>query len=687
MGTCRAVRRKCNKKRAFMGWRCEPKRCKQNPRRSGIPTSTFSPSPEPPKSFSMQHSVSPSTATVPSTSNPVQPSASITSTATPSESPSISHSVPPAATPSGSEIPRNPEMTSAPSSIAGRSASVYTDPHVRTFDGLLYDCMASGEFTLVKTLNTDFEIQARFVGEDTFGSVTKGVAMKFGPAPVLQFTMATSDISQSTSLKGCPVLFYVDGVPRDLQSSFGEGTLVNVTASASGSISVSYPNALEVNFFVQTSSFFGCYFESVNVFIPETFIRNNRVIGILGSPNGNVSDEWMTQSGRPLNAPRSQEERLFEKAYNYCTRNWCVKEEPRSLFTYEPGSSHSTFNRCNVPYPTPPDLSSVSSALQSLCGSDTACLIDGIVGGIEDAENALTVQADVDRRSSVSLPFRFRPVLFQVGDSVNVKVTLDVSSNGPMTVGRLNKFNVYRADNNSGQPTSSIIVELRDNGDALNSDDLAGDLIFTNVVAVESNRGGEVFPFVAFPVINGRENRASPLAATALNAVRSYSRESGISSEEDTTDVVSSSLESLAGLELIVAYSWPRDESDLDTGTEFLGDVVGFSCGESPYMEFSGDDTSGGGTETVVIDLEQSQNDGKWSDRTRVTFRAGWYKRVAGPATLRMALRNRNTKREVSGTGLATVISPGSQSDCASKIVAVLTIRTAEEVMLSLTLE
>jgi len=59
----------------------------------------------------------------------------------------------------------------------------------------------------------------------------------------------------------------------------------------------------------------------------------------------------------------------------------------------------------------------------------------------------------------------------------------------------------------------------------------------------------------------------------------------------------------LQDFDLVVTYTWPVTQRDLDTGTRFLGESVGYSAGGSRYMTFSGDDTSAGGRETIVVNL------------------------------------------------------------------------------------
>ena len=93
----------------------------------------------------------------------------------------------------------------------------------------------------------------------------------------------------------------------------------------------------------------------------------------------------------------------------------------------------------------------------------------------------------------------------------------------------------------------------------------------------------------------------------ALNAVTSFSRESGIGDVNgDMIGVIT--VDSIQGLVLVIKYSWPANLEDLDTATVFLGSTVGFGCQDSStYVQWTGDDLSYGGTE---VGLEDDNDNG-----------------------------------------------------------------------------
>jgi hypothetical protein len=80
---------------------------------------------------------------------------------------------------------------------------------------------------------------------------------------------------------------------------------------------------------------------------------------------------------------------------------------------------------------------------------------------------------------------------------------------------------------------------------------------------------------------------------------------------------------------LVIEYSWPRAQKDLDTFTTFEASYqVGYrysaSARYAPYMAWSGDDTTTGGKEIVVIDLDSAIADGLLNPFT-VSCQADWY--------------------------------------------------------------
>lgn len=115
-----------------------------------------------------------------------------------------------------------------------------------------------------------------------------------------------------------------------------------------------------------------------------SFRSSETIFGLLGSPNLDSSDDWMSRNGTPIPIPQDQSSRLYQSAYDYCTTTWCVRNATESLFTYNKDSSFSDFACDSSRTYDPSTQNAVQNApqcLRDICGENQECLIDGIVAG------------------------------------------------------------------------------------------------------------------------------------------------------------------------------------------------------------------------------------------------------------------------------------------------------------------
>lgn len=264
------------------------------------------------------------------------------------------------------------------------------------------------------------------------------------------------------------------------------------------------------------------------------------------------------------------------------------------------------------------------------------------------------VQSEVDVARLGPSAISFAPQAVSVGVSTNVRIELDTSSLATAAGAvDIDLYNLYRLDSETRTIVGPALVQLvnDDPGTA------TGTEVFSSTLAVRSTTAGESFSYVAHPEIAGAEDRDAGLSIIALGALRSFSSASGlgfVASNSTTTTVPAITNEMM----LRVQYTWPLDQSDLDTSTIFLDASVGTFCSSSAtYMTFSGDDTSTGGEEIVTIQLQQALADGAWSGSTKLEFRTGWYLgNASGPATLRVLLEDKSGS--VVGDVLEVAVSP-----------------------------
>ena len=145
-----------------------------------------------------------------------------------------------------------------------------------------------------------------------------------------------------------------------------------------------------------SSSVFGCFLNAF-VCLPDSNPALANVLGLLGTPNIDTVDDWRDPDGNILQLPSSADGLLYESAYDYCTTNWCIQSASDSLFSYESGTNFDYYQNCVAPYPGSVNTEEASQDLKDKCGNNTDCLTEGIIGGEEDAENALDVVEELDK--------------------------------------------------------------------------------------------------------------------------------------------------------------------------------------------------------------------------------------------------------------------------------------------------
>ncbi len=112
---------------------------------------------------------------------------------------------------------------------------------------------------------------------------------------------------------------------------------------------------------------------------------------------------------------------------------------------------------------------------------------------------------------------------------------------------------------------------------------------------------------------------------------------------------------------LVCEYTWPRSKRDLDTGTTFLGDTVGYNLNpSSQYMLWTGDDTTDGGREIVVVDIDSAVENGESLSTFDIDCVADWFGPAEGfgPATLSVYFREKFTAKVFPKVSIAIEPTP-----------------------------
>jgi len=277
------------------------------------------------------------------------------------------------------------------------------DPHLTTFDGLRYDCQGHGEFVLFKSTVTQRQIQMRYTQMTSrTWSVGEGIVIQDeGNTPKVQITMPAITAAEGGGVtqllgprdKNCQVQFFVNDVQRDLFGGTDDIEGLEVTVQHGKTVMIKYT---ESGMSVMVShGFWNQCFLQVCAEIPDT----DPGMGLWGVPDGDISNDWTRPDGTVKELKNTNSRIRNEHSYNYCTKQWCIRDVADSLFYYNqaPTKTFEDFEMCDLPYDTfiIDDLEDqLTPEIQEFCGNDLDCVIDAVTGGgIEAAADAKILRA------------------------------------------------------------------------------------------------------------------------------------------------------------------------------------------------------------------------------------------------------------------------------------------------------
>ena len=188
------------------------------------------------------------------------------------------------------------------------------DPHMFTFDGLHYDFQATGDFVLVRALDSDLDIQVRQAPWQANPQTTLNV----GLATVIDGSDVVFDVSQPHPLVNGSALMLAMGESQPL----GGGSLSRTRISNYGiqgdlyTLSYATGDRLDVQLFPDF-----CIDPTVYL------LHSQQVVGLLGNNNGRAGDDLALRDGTMPPEPLAA-----EHLYGEFAADWLVAPAD-SLFT------------------------------------------------------------------------------------------------------------------------------------------------------------------------------------------------------------------------------------------------------------------------------------------------------------------------------------------------------------------
>ncbi|CAB9499705.1 Membrane [Seminavis robusta] len=288
------------------------------------------------------------------------------------------------------------------SRVTDKCACSKSDPHLTTYDGHNTDCQGSGDYILSRSLDSDFEMQARFsinsLRQGTFnfatgqlqifnGTVAKSTVFKSGydSEPVIE-VFAGSNNAQS--LGECEMEWFFDKVEK---ANIGSGSGISGGTSGTGDGTDNVGHGFEDlgwGVFMRSGPYRYLYLRESKVYLefkkwhfdtwgcamnvcvclPNTSLRNEKFVGLFGTPNWDTSDEYMERDGKKI--PNGKVPRTVADQNAYCLEHWCINDKNENMFKYPLNGAPTT-----EPSPSPTDTptsSPTSSPTSGPTSSPTA---------------------------------------------------------------------------------------------------------------------------------------------------------------------------------------------------------------------------------------------------------------------------------------------------------------------------
>ncbi|XP_030834998.1 sushi domain-containing protein 2-like [Strongylocentrotus purpuratus] len=272
------------------------------------------------------------------------------------------------------------------------------DPHISTLDSTTYTFNGHGEFTLLNALNDIFILQARaapLVGTSD-ATVFVAMAVRFGDSDVIHVqTNERRVLDAYVRLAGDGQHFTRIEFDQASRWSYS-GVSVTGRNITSDGIIVSFDGGVGLTLKASEGAM------SILLVAPDSF--RGQTQGLMGTWNGDASDDFVTPQGSFLSPDLTTEELHYQFGLL-----WEI-DAAKSLFYYEPGKDHESHtDRTYTPVFEPVANPFVDQSLVvEVCGTNQFCIFDYQTTGSQSfARNSMEAlvqyQQAVDSRASFGI--------------------------------------------------------------------------------------------------------------------------------------------------------------------------------------------------------------------------------------------------------------------------------------------